>query len=222
MIQNNEIGVASDGKTVVGNGGDGILLDDAPQSQIGGTDQYQGNVIGGNHGNGINALDNSTGLLVEGNFIGTDPTATLNLAIARTASIWLPRRIRSAARSRGRPTRSTSTAAARSARASSSSGGSIDDEILSNSIYENAGLGINLGDGPTPNHAPGTPGPNDYQNYPTLSLAQSDGSTTTIKGTLDFHPDHRLSAPVLLELDRGSDRIRPGQNADRLGQRDDR
>ena len=63
------------------------------------------------------------------------------------------------------------------------------DEILSNSIYGNAGLGINLGDGPTPNHAPGTPGPNDYQNYPTLSLAQSDGSTTTINGSLYSIPN---------------------------------
>ena len=28
------------------------------------------------------------------------------------------------------------------------------DSILSNSIHDNAGLGINLGNGPTPNHPP--------------------------------------------------------------------
>ena len=67
--------------------------------------------------------------------------------------------------------------------------GEVDqDLILSNSIYANAGLGINLGSGPTPNHAPGTPGPNDYQNYPALSLAQSDGSQTTVQGTLSESP----------------------------------
>ena len=63
------------------------------------------------------------------------------------------------------------------------------DAILSNSIFANAGLGINFGSGPTPNHAPGTPGPNDDQNYPVLALAQSDGSTTNINGTLSESPN---------------------------------
>ena len=64
-----------------------------------------------------------------------------------------------------------------------------ENEILSNSIYENAGLGINLGDGPTSNHAPGTTGPNDYQNYPTLTLVQSDGSSTLVQGNLASIPN---------------------------------
>ena len=64
-----------------------------------------------------------------------------------------------------------------------------DNTILSNSIYGNAGLGINLGSGPTPNHAPGTPGPNDYQNYPVISLADNDGTGTTIQGTLFESPN---------------------------------
>ena len=46
--------------------------------------------------------------------------------------------------------------------------------ILSNSIYGNAGLGINFGSGPTANHPwpPGVTagsGPNNYQNYPVLT-----------------------------------------------------
>src|SRR5262249_20262770 len=61
--------------------------------------------------------------------------------------------------------------------------------ILSNSIFANAGLGINLGNGPTPNHAPGTPGPNDYQNYPVLTTAQCDGETTSVQGTLFESPN---------------------------------
>ena len=81
VIQNNSIGVAADGKTALGNGGDGILLDDAPGTQIGGTDQGEANVIGCNQGNGIN-ITNGTAALVVGNFIGTDPTATLKLGNA--------------------------------------------------------------------------------------------------------------------------------------------
>jgi uncharacterized repeat protein (TIGR01451 family) len=68
--------------------------------------------------------------------------------------------------------------------------GSVNENtILSNSIYANAGLGINFGSGPTPNHAPGTPGPNNYQNYPTLSLAQNNGVATTVNGTLFENPN---------------------------------
>lgn len=68
-------------------------------------------------------------------------------------------------------------------------GSPIDDEILSNSIYDNAVLGINLGQGPTQNHTPGTPGPNNYQNFPTLQSAFSDGSVTTVQGTLNALPN---------------------------------
>jgi hypothetical protein len=78
VIQNNTIGVAGDGKTAAGNSGDGILIDNAPGTMIGGTDQSAANVIGCNKGNGIN-VSGGPGLLVSGNFIGTDLTGTLEL-----------------------------------------------------------------------------------------------------------------------------------------------
>ncbi|MGB7876366.1 MAG: PxKF domain-containing protein, partial [Anaerolineales bacterium] len=57
--------------------------------------------------------------------------------------------------------------------------------IRSNSIHDNTGLGIDLaGDGVTFNHAGVVSGPNNYQNYPVLSLATSDGSTTRVGGAL--------------------------------------
>jgi len=184
VIQNNSIGVAADGKTLVGNKSDGILLDDAPQSQVGGTDRYEGNVIGGNLGNGINTSGDTTGLLVEGNFIGTDPTAMLNLG-NRDNGVNLG----SSANTIGGTSAGAGNTIDFNGTGYAGSGvqlvGDVDqDEILSNSIYGNAGLGINLGNGPTANHAAGTPGPNDYQNYPTLVLVQSDGSSTSIQGTL--------------------------------------
>jgi CSLREA domain-containing protein len=57
--------------------------------------------------------------------------------------------------------------------------------ISHNSIYGNGGLGIDLGgDGVTFNHQGTVAGPNNYQNYPVLTLATSDGSSTRVKGTL--------------------------------------
>ncbi len=44
---------------------------------IGGTAVNQGNVIGGNHGNGIETLDGAGGIQVYGNFIGTDATGEM-------------------------------------------------------------------------------------------------------------------------------------------------
>ena len=145
------------------------------------------------------------------------PRSTWEIRI--TASSSVHRRTRSAARSRAPATRSTSTAPASPAREFNWSEAPSDNQILSNSIYENAFLGINLGSGPTPNHQPGTPGPNNYQNYPDSHAAQSDGTTTTIQGTLNSPPNTNyliqfFSSPSSLAL-----RIRAGPNADRFDYR---
>ena len=64
------------------------------------------------------------------------------------------------------------------------------NQIKSNSIFSNGGLGIDLGpDGVTPND-PGDAdsGPNDLQNFPVPSSATSSDNGTTIQGTLDSTP----------------------------------
>jgi uncharacterized repeat protein (TIGR01451 family) len=189
MIQNNTIGLAEDGKTPLGNGGDGIQLDDAPDTVIGGTEYSQRNAIGSNDGNGINTSGQTTGLLVAGNDIGTDSSGLLRLGnLGNGISLG----------SSSNTIGGTGIGAANviEFNGTGSVGAGVElvgdvnhDQILSNSIYGNAGLGINLGSGPTPNHAPGTVGPNDYQNYPTLTIAQSDAGETTIQGTLYESPN---------------------------------
>jgi hypothetical protein len=64
-------------------------------------------------------------------------------------------------------------------------------EILSNSIFANGALGIDLGgNGVTPNGTPG-PGPNNYQNYPVLGVAARKGSSVNIqvKGSFTSAPN---------------------------------
>ena len=67
------------------------------------------------------------------------------------------------------------------------SGLNVGNAILSNLIYGNAALGIDLGgDGVTPNHVGGLiTGPNGFQNYPVLSSATSTATQTTINGSLN-------------------------------------
>jgi hypothetical protein len=63
--------------------------------------------------------------------------------------------------------------------------------ILSNSVFSNAGKGIDLGgDGITPND-PGDAdtGANNLQNFPVLSSARTSRSATIIKGTLNSAPN---------------------------------
>ena len=66
------------------------------------------------------------------------------------------------------------------------------DSILSNSIFSNAKLGIDLGgDGVTPNH-PGGPiagEPNGFENYPVLTTAATFGGSIGIAGTLNSAAD---------------------------------
>ncbi len=188
-IQNNDIGVAFDGKTALGNGGDGIYLSDSPSNQIGGTDLLQGNLIGANHGNGISALGNSTELLVEGNLIGTDVSTLLNLGNEDNGVSLASSLNTIGGTASGAANTIDNNGTDQPGSGVQLVGNVTNDEILSNSIYGNAILGINLGDGPTPNHAPGTAGPNDDQNYPTLTTAQSDGTTTTVQGSLFSSPN---------------------------------
>ena len=189
QIQNNLIGLAEDGLTPLGNGGDGIQLDDALGTVIGGTDYSLRNDIACNHGDGINTTDQTTGLLVAGNDIGTDITGLLSLGnLGNGISLG------SSSNTIGGSGVGAANVIEFNGNGSVGAGvelvGNVNhDLILSNSIYANAGLGINLGSGPTPNHAPGTVGPNDYQNYPTLTIAQSDSSETTIQGTLSESPN---------------------------------
>ena len=185
-IANDAIGVGEDGTTLIGNGGDGILVDGALGVTVGGNVPNQANVIGGNQANGIETMGGTGGILVESNFIGTDSTGKLLNLGNRENGIQLA----SSSNTIGGTGASVANTIDFNGSGQVGSGVQLvgspaQNAILSNSIYGNAGLGINLGDGPTPNHAPGTPGPNNYQNYPTLSSSQSDGSSvTTITGSL--------------------------------------
>jgi hypothetical protein len=65
--------------------------------------------------------------------------------------------------------------------------------VLSNSVFSNAGLGIDLNDAAVTANDPGDldSGPNNLQNFPDISSAtkSSTTSTTTITGTLNSKPN---------------------------------
>src|SRR5262249_9769025 len=69
-------------------------------------------------------------------------------------------------------------------------GVSVGNVIRGNSIFNNDGLGIDLGgDGVTPNDPlDADPGPNGLQNFPVITSASGDGGQTVVQGTLNSTP----------------------------------
>jgi titin len=78
LVQGNSIGASSAGGQALGNGYAGLTMADTGGNIIGGTVAGAGNVISGNSQDGIFAT-NATGIVVQGNLIGTDSTGTAAL-----------------------------------------------------------------------------------------------------------------------------------------------
>src|SRR6185369_5300590 len=64
------------------------------------------------------------------------------------------------------------------------------NSIIANSIFSNGGLGIDLSNlGVTPNDSvDADTGAHNLQNFPLLTSVSSNGSSTTIQGTLNSKP----------------------------------
>jgi parallel beta-helix repeat protein len=74
-LQGNLIGTDVTGLLAVGNGNEGVLVDSATNTLIGGATADLGNVLSGNNADGITFTnDAGAGNVLEGNFIGTDVT----------------------------------------------------------------------------------------------------------------------------------------------------
>lgn len=77
FVQGNVIGLATDGATPVGNGGDGILVDNPWESTyVGGATSGARNVVSSNGGAGIK-VNGSNDVFIEGNYVGTDVSGNL-------------------------------------------------------------------------------------------------------------------------------------------------
>jgi CSLREA domain-containing protein len=180
----NYIGPAADGMTPLGNAGAGIR-NRSPNNFIGEDLDGAGNVISGNAGPGIDlagdATGSPTGNIIQRNLIG----------VAADGTTAMPNAGNGIGMSHGNNDIGGSpedgNVIANNAGAGVVVGGGTGSFILGNSIYANGGLGIDLVPlGVTANDSgDGDPGANDLQNFPGLTSATDDGTTTTINGTLN-------------------------------------
>ena len=79
MITGNYIGTDTAGTTDLGNSSAGIRLSSAQNTIIGGTTVADRNLISGNQGSGVFREGANGGNVIQGNYIGTDVTGTLDL-----------------------------------------------------------------------------------------------------------------------------------------------
>jgi hypothetical protein len=188
VVQGNYIGTDPTGAQVVGNRGTGIYLLGATHDDIiGGPLPGEGNLVSGNSvGIFLNkSIAGPTNNLIQGNLIGTDKTGAIALGNGEGVEIDFGNNNTIGGIAAGAGNTIAFNRDPRLAGVNVYSG--TGNSIRGNSIHDNAGLGIDLGqDGVTLN-TPGGPhsGPNNLQNYPVLTAVTTTGSQTTIQGTLN-------------------------------------
>ncbi|HYW72999.1 MAG TPA: Calx-beta domain-containing protein [Pyrinomonadaceae bacterium] len=206
VIQGNLIGTNAGGTAALPNGdlvlkqGGGIALTTTNNNTIGGATFGARNVISGNANYGL-LINGSSGDVVQGNFIGVDINGA---ALGNTG-----RGIQVLNGSHDCTIGGTAAGAGNVVAFNGAAGITLFESgaathvyniaIRGNAVYANigsAGPGIDLGDnGITPNDSgDGDSGPNNLQNFPTLSAATSGGGITTIAGTLnsDVNKQYRI------------------------------
>jgi CSLREA domain-containing protein len=198
-VEGNFLGTDPSGTLAgVGNFTGVIVQSDSSNNLVGGTLPEARNIISGNGGAGvrINTDPNEEGNSVQGNYIGTTKGGTADLGNTSAGVI-----VNSFADSENLI--GGTTRAAANTIAFNGAGVEVGDgfvpvgiSILGNSIFSNEGLGIDLnGDGITPNDGPGDvdTGPNNLQNFPVISSANTGRRATTIRGTLESIPAERYT-----------------------------
>lgn len=188
-VRGNWIGLDAAGTAAIGNGAQGVLVQQASTDcWVGGPTAGEGNTIVASNGFAIFVTDaGTTGTLVRGNVLGRAPSLT-GAQFANTVGI-------------GNGNGATDSvvggpgAAANEVTNSTQDGvrvataGSLRHRITRNSIHGNGWLGIALDfDGVTPNDpGDGDTGPNALVNWPVLSSAVNvcGAGTTSVSGTLD-------------------------------------
>lgn len=198
QVQGNYIGTDVNGTSAVLNTFDGVSIS-GPNNTIGGPSPAARNLISGNGMNGVGMGGIlATGNRVQGNFIGTKPNGTEAMPNGSNGVHIIDA---------SRNTVGGTAAGAGNTIAFNGGDGVFiqpgnaaakDNAVLSNTVFSNTGLGIDLfPDGVTANDAgDADTGANNLQNFPSLTSAIAFSSSTTAVGTLNS----TANTAFLLEL----------------------
>src|SRR5262249_36601418 len=200
-VQGNFIGTDVTGTVALGNPNVGVDINGTANNVIGGLTAAPGtppgDLISGNNGNtGVVLGTGSSGNLIQGNIIGPDITGTQTLGNScgvlikgadNTVGGTDPNARNIIAFNGG----GTPMCNAFDAGIWVHNSQSINNALLGNSIFSNAGLGIDLEFDGDPNciepndNCDVDIGPNNLQNYPVITSVTSGGGNTNIQGSLN-------------------------------------
>src|SRR5215218_750361 len=208
-IQGNFLGTNPAGTTAQGNNSDGIAAGTS-NVVVGGTLRSNRNLISGNQLAGVTLFNFETGTnnKVLGNLIGTDKNGSGNLGNGNSGVFILAQAPNNSATTVQNNTIAFNGDTTNPVRATDGvvlfGDVGTTDTILSNSIFSNKGLGIDLIDFFLPERGntnvsnandPCDPdeNTNDLQNKPNLTSALTSSGTTTIKGSLNSNPNQTFT-----------------------------
>ena len=186
VVQGNFIGTNAAGTAALGGIGVDVV---GAGNLVGGTTPAQGNLISGNGTGGVRIFGSgTTGNTLEGNLVGVDVTGNSPLPNLYGVAVLEG--------AHDNLVGGDSAAAGNVIAFNTGSGVELHSDagagngVLSNLLFGNGGLGIDLGaDGPTPNDAgDADTGPNGLQNFPVLTSV----SAGSVEGTLTGAPDTEL------------------------------
>jgi len=181
------------GTSAKGNGG-GVIIDDGEGNVIGGATLAARNLISGNNDTGVFVSEAATGNSLQGNLIGTKKDGTTALGNRTGIHIVGGSNNTIGGNGAARNTIAFNRFHGVQVQGTVEPNSGTGNRILFNSIYNNDGLGIQLGaeggTGVTLND-PDDPdtGPNTLQNFPGISSAVTFGASTTINGGLNSTPN---------------------------------
>ncbi len=198
LVRGNYIGTNAAGTAPLSNL-IGVYIREAPGNTIGGTTPQTANLVSGNASIGVYLFGAAaTGNLVQGNVIGLDATRTAGLGNGEGVLLHAAQNtIGGAAPGAG------NIIASNIVRGIGVSGaGRERDAILANSIYANAGLGIDLGnDGFTANDGAITAGqPNRFMDFPVFTSAVLAGGNLSVSGYVGSAPGQPAFAGARVEI----------------------
>lgn len=207
-VRGNSIGVDVTEAATLGSTNTGIQLGGGSSSnQIGGTSALAANVIGGSNLSGINLTGSGTiNNVIEGNFIGTNSSQTIDLGVAGTG-VFIEDDASSNTIGGIGGGEGNVIAYSGSDGVALISSGTTGNEIRGNSIYANAGQGIDLNDdGYTPNDGgvadDADTGPNDLTNTMDLHTVTTTGSFINFTGFYDGVVSQMLDIDFYANSDR--------------------
>ncbi|TBO34334.1 DUF4347 domain-containing protein [Aquabacterium lacunae] len=183
LVQGNIIGLNAAGTAALGNTGVGLHINNSAVTTVGGSTSAARNIISGNSSHGIHVASNQAHL-IQGNYIGTGADGSTLLGNGGSGVYIAATGVTVGGKNAGEG----NVIAGNTGAGINVIAGFHSNLIYRNSIHSNGGLGIDLdNNGVTANdYNDGDGGANYRNNFPVITSVVTNGTTTTIQGSVDF------------------------------------